>query len=93
MREQNDVSVMQQKKNISHVQQKRTRTVEILVISGCIFYARITNIAVGAFLSNFLDFSQFTVDSSENDTETSNYDVFFLVLHFTFGVYIHCIVR
>ena len=92
MREQNDVSVMQQKKNISHVQQERTRTVEILVISGCIFYARITNIAVGAFLSNFLDFSQFTVDSSENDTE-NNYDVFFLVLHFTFGVYIHCIVR
>ena len=76
MREQNDVSVMQQKKNISHVQQKRTRTVEILVISGCIFYARITNIAVGAFLSNFLDFSQFTVDSSENDTE-NNYEVFF----------------
>ena len=92
MREQNDVSVMQQKKKISHVQQKRTRNVEILVISGCIFYARITNIAVGAFLSNFLDFSQFTVDSSENDTE-NNYDVFFLVLHFTFGVYIHCIVR
>ena len=92
MREQNDVSVMQQKKNISHVQQKRTRTVEILVISGCIFYARITNIAVRAFLSNFLDFSQFTVDSSENDTE-NNYDVFFLVLYFTFGVYIHCIVR
>ena len=92
MREQNDVSVMQQKKKISHVQQKRTRNVEILVISGCIFYARITNIAVGAFLSNFLDFSQFTVDSSENDTE-NNYDVFFLVLHFTFGVYIHRIVR
>ena len=92
MREQNDVSVMQQKKNISHVRQKRTRTVEILVISGCIFYARITNIAVGAFLSNFLDFSQFTVDSSENDTE-NNYDVFFLVLHFTSGVYIHHIVR
>ena len=92
MREQNDVSVMQQKKKISHVQQKRTRAVEILVLSGCIFYARITNIAVGAFLSNFLDFSQFTVDSSENDTE-NNYDVFFLVLHFTSGVYIHRIVR
>ena len=26
------------------------------------------NITVEAFLSNFLDFSQFTVDSSENDT-------------------------
>ena len=29
------------------------------------------NITVGAFLSNFLDFSQFTVDSSENDTENN----------------------
>ena len=31
------------------------------------------NITVGAFLSKFLDFSQFAVDSSENDTE-NNYE-------------------
>ena len=45
-----------------------------------------TNIAVGSFLSNFLDFSQFTVDSSENDTE-NNYEVFFFsfyILHLAY---------
>ena len=85
MREQNDVSVMQQKNKNIACSTNRTRTVEILVISGCIFYARITNIAVGAFLSNFLDFSQFTVHSSENDTE-NNYDVFFsfYILHLAY---------
>ena len=29
------------------------------------------NVAVGTFLCNFVDFSQFTVDSGENNTESN----------------------
>ena len=43
----------------------------VLVISGCIFQPQKMNIAVETFFSNVLDFSQFTVDSSENNTENS----------------------
>ena len=48
------------------------------------------NFAVRTFLCTFLDFSQFTVDSSENKTENNFKKImfFFLVLHSTFGVYI-----
>ena len=44
------------------------------------------NIAVGAFLSNFLDFSQFTVDSSENDTE-NNYEGLIFFSRSTFYIW------
>ena len=40
----------------------------------------------------FLDFRQFTVDSSENNTIIAKIDSFFCVIHSTFGVYIRHIV-
>ena len=61
---------------------------QILVISGCIFLQRRTmNIADGTFLRNFMDFGQFTVDSSEVNIENNQKRLMFiLVLHPTFGV-------
>ena len=51
------------------------------------------NFVVEAFLCNFLGFRQFTVDSSENNTEITEIDSrFFLILHSTFGIYIGRIV-
>ena len=45
------------------------------------------NIADGTFLSNFLDFGQFSVDSREVNIENNEKRLmFFLVLLSTFGV-------
>ena len=35
------------------------------------FFCKTMNFTVGTFLCNFLDFMQFTVDSSENNTENN----------------------
>ena len=41
------------------------------VISESIYSPRTLNFAVGTFLCNFSDFKQFTVDSSENNTQNN----------------------
>lgn len=57
---------------MSHVRQQRMSKVQfIVVISENIFQPRTMNFAVGTFLCDLLDFSQFTVDSSENNTENN----------------------
>ena len=51
------------------------------------------NIADGTFLSNFLDFGQFSVDSREVDIENNQKRLmFFLVLLSTFDVQIRHVV-
>ena len=49
------------------------------------------NFAVKTFLCNILDFRQFTVDSSENNTENNKNKFFFfsrLTFYINFGVYV-----
>ena len=67
MREQNEVLNTTKEKMLYSITKKGK--VQMLVISECIFKPQKMNIADRMFFSNFLDFSQFTVDSSESNIE------------------------
>ena len=54
-----------------YVWQQRTNKEQMLVIYESIFEPQTMNFVVGTFLCEFLDFGQFTVDSSENNTENN----------------------
>ena len=72
VREQNDkFNVMKNWCRMFDNKERKKYKYTVLVISGCIFQPQKMNIAVETFFSNVLDFSQFTVDSSENNTENS----------------------
>ena len=65
---------LKRQKNIMlYVRQQRRNEVQylLLVISDRIFWPRTMNFAIGTFLCNFLDFRQFTVDSSKTNKENS----------------------
>ena len=54
-----------------YVRQQRTKKDQIFVSYESIFEPQTMNFTVGTVLCEFLDFWQFTVDSSENNKENS----------------------
>ena len=58
-------------KKMLYVRQQRTNKVQIFVSYESIFEPQTMNFTVGTVLCEFLDFWQFTVDSSENNKENN----------------------